>query len=314
MLVLLGGIVQDDIKRVAQSFKDQISSLTDEESTAHFEQQRENYDREYSAFIESYNSDECYLCGKPFKTISKSEPCVHWLLRRGKFKKKDFSKITDKFDFFNISAFLRWVANAEAGVKNINNLKEESSDRKLFETTIKWKNIEWTLDCSKNDFEGHAGSKTDFPHWHFQMRIDGNQFINFNDYHIPFSKDDQLKITLENDPESGFLHTFGPGGQGMQEHMDHLADDPDEFIENVLTTDNPEDGTVHMQSIVRGPKGGISGDKINEALEMARNTGKSLAHCFRETLSDDEGVSMSTIASPADSVPEIAKRSERKRR
>ena len=100
----------------------------------------------------------------------------------------------------------------------------------------------------------------------------------------------------------------------MQEHMDRLADDPDEFIENVLTTDNPEDGTVHMLSIVRGPEGGISCDKINEALEINQNTGKSLAHCFRETLSDDKGVSISTIASPAESVPEIAKRSERKRR
>ena len=47
---------------------------------------------------------------------------------------------------------------------------------------------------------------------------------------------------------------------------------------------------------------------------MARNTAKSLTHCFRETLSDDQGVSISTIASPAESVPEIAKRTERKRR
>ena len=40
----------------------------------------------------------------------------------------------------------------------------------------------------------------------------------------------------------------------------------------------------------------------------------SKAHCFRETLADDEGFSISTIASPAESVPEIAKRTERKRR
>ena len=134
--------MQDDIKRVAQSFKDQTDSLSYEESVAHYEQQRENYEREYSDFIKHYGRDECYLCGKPFKTISKSEPCVHWLLRRCKFKKKDFTKITDKYDFYNISAFLRWVANAEAGVRNINNLKEESSERKIFETTIKWKREE----------------------------------------------------------------------------------------------------------------------------------------------------------------------------
>ena len=100
----------------------------------------------------------------------------------------------------------------------------------------------------------------------------------------------------------------------MQEHMDRLADNPEEFIANVMTTSNPEEGTVHMQSIVKGSDGGISSDKINEALEMARKTGRSLAHCFKEVLSDDAGVSITTIASPAESVPEIAKRTERKRR
>lgn len=309
-----GITVQDEIMRVAQSFKEQTRSISHEESLAYYKQQRDKYDSEYSNFIEHYERDECYLCGKPFKTISKAEPCLHWLLRRCKFKKKDFFEITDRYDFYNISAFLRWVANAEAGVRNINNLKEESSERKIFETTIKWKNIEWTLDCSKNDFEGHKGTKTEFPHWHFQMRVNNNQFINFNDYHIPFSRDDQLKIILENDPESGFQHTFGPGGEGMQEHMDRMANDPEGFIANGVFTSNPEEGSVHMQSIIMAPDGGISGEKINEALEMARNTGKTFAHCFRVVLADDQGVSISTIASPAESVPEIAKRTERKRR
>ncbi|WP_323994853.1 hypothetical protein [Aeromonas hydrophila] len=306
--------MQKDIMQAAQSFKEEFGAISHEMSMKNFERQREMYEIEYADFLSHYEREECYLCGKPFKTISKEQPCIHWLLRRCKFKKKDFPKIVEKYDFYNILAFLRWVANVETGVKNINNLKEESSERKLFETTIKWKNIEWTLDCSKNDFDGHKGSKTDFPHWHFQMRVDGVQFINFNDFHIRFSKDDQLKIVLERDPDSGFLHSFGPGGQGMQEHMDSLANNPDEFIANVKTTSNPEEGTVHMQSIVKGPEGGISGDKINKALDMARKTGKSLTHCFREVLGEDEGISITTIASPADSVPQIAKRTERNRR
>ena len=306
--------MQNDIIRVAESFKKQTSALSQEESTEHFDKQRAQYDKEYSDFLEHYKRENCYLCGKPFKTIIKSDPCVHWLLRRCKFRKKDFPKVIDKYDFYQMSAFIRWVANAEAGVKNINNLKEESSDRKVFEITIKWRNVEWTLDCSKNDFDGHEGTKTDFPHWHFQMRIDGNQFINFNDYHIPLSKDDQLKTVLENDPDSGFIHTFGPGGQGMQEHMDRLAEDPDDFIANAISAEESDEGAVHMQSIIKGPEGGIPGEKIDEAMKMARETGKTLAHCFREVLGDDEEVSISTITSPSESVPEIAKRTGRKRR
>ncbi|MCK0770120.1 hypothetical protein [Chromohalobacter canadensis] len=306
--------MSSDLQDKAEGIKASIGKLSEEESLAHFEAQRKRYGAEYENFLEHYEKDACYLCGKPFATISKDHPCLHWLLRRCKFKKKDFPKVFENFDLYALSAFLRWVAYAESGSKNINNLKEESSERKIFEITIKWKNIEWTLDCSNNDFAGHVGAKTEFPHWHLQMRIDGQQFINFNDFHIPFSENDQLKIRLENDPDSGFLHSFGPGGQGMQERMDQLENNFDEFLEDSVSASDPEDGQIHMQSVIKAPDGGIPGGKIEEALDMARTTGKTLAHCFSVVLKDEEGVSMSTIASPADSVPEIAKRSERKRR
>ncbi|WP_281649253.1 hypothetical protein, partial [Parendozoicomonas sp. Alg238-R29] len=258
--------------------------------------------------------DKCYLCNKPFATISKGNPCLHWLLRRCKFKRKDFPSIYENFDYHQITAFLRWVSHAESGAKNINDLREESSERKKFEVTIKWKNIEWTLDCSHNDFEGHSGSKTDFPHWHFQMRIDGNQFINFNDYHIPFSNDDQVKLRLMDDSESGLHHTFGYGGLGMQETMDSLENNFEDMIENSVSAADPEDGLLHMQSMISAPDGGIPGEKIDEALEMHRKTGKTLQYCFSKVLEGDDTVSIKTMVSPAESVPEIAKRTERKRR
>lgn len=306
--------MEDDVKSAAESIKESISNFTEEDSLAHFELQRQNYEEEYAEFLSHYKRDECYLCGKPLPTIGKSTPCLHWLLRKCKFRKKDFPKVYEKFDFYSISAYLRWVAFAEHGSKHINDLKIESSARKIFEVTIKWKHIEWTLDCSHNDFAGHHGTKTAFPHWHFQMRVDGQQFINFNDFHIPFSKNDQLKIMLENDPDSGFMHSFGPGGQGMQERMDQLLNNTDEFLAEAMSSSDPEEGHVHMQSFITAPEGGISGDKIDQALEMAKATGKTLTYCFREVLRDDESIGITTVASAADSVPEIAKRSERKRR
>lgn len=310
MLGLRGEAVQDDIQRDAQALKDKVQSLSDEEYKAYSEKQREQYNLEYSNFIGHYRQGKCCICQKPFKTISQKDPCLHWLLRRCNFRKKDFKEIIERFDFHRISSYLRWIAKAESGVQSINNLKEESSDRKVFEITIRWKNIEWTLDCSKNDFEGHSGSKTDFPHWHFQMRINGRQFINFNDYHIPFSKDDQLKIVLDNDPDSEF-HSFGPAGEGMQEHMNRLAKNPEEFIMNATAASNLEEGSIHMQSIVRGC---IPSTKIDEVQEMAKRTGKTFAHCLREVLAGNNDVSIITILGPADSVPVIAKRTEHKRR
>jgi len=289
--------LENDIQRFAQLFKEQMKGLSQEESRTHFEEQREQYDEQYADFIEHYHKHECYLCGKPLAEISKANPCLHWLLRRCKFKKKDLPKFFERFDFYSVAAYLRWVANSEVGSRDINNLKDEDRELKIFETSIKWKNIEWTLDCSKNDLAGHGGSKANFPHWHLQMRVDRHKFINFSDFDIPFSKDDQLKIVLENDPDSGFIHSFGPGKQSMQERMDRISDNTDEFIANAMATSNPDGGTVDMQSSITGLESGISSDKINRLLEVDQTTKKNVVYGFRDVLSGNKDIEISIIKS-----------------
>jgi hypothetical protein len=69
--------VQDDIKKAAQSFKGQTSSLSDEESAAHFEQQRESYEREYSAFIKYYGSDE-WDQGSEYSILETFSDCANY--------------------------------------------------------------------------------------------------------------------------------------------------------------------------------------------------------------------------------------------
>ncbi|WP_151705494.1 hypothetical protein [Nitrincola alkalilacustris] len=190
----------DDLKRVnPKSFKEMIESLPAGELDRIHQLQHDQALDEHRRFKEHYEREECYLCGKPFKTLSKSEPCIHWLLRRCKFKAKDFSKIYQAFDYHQISSYLRWVANQERFQGNINDLVDEKGERKIIQTTIKWKNIEWTFDCSKTDYEGHGSGNSSFPHYHFQMRIDGKQFINFNSHHISFSEKDlfNLDVTIQ---------------------------------------------------------------------------------------------------------------------
>lgn len=92
---------------------------------------------EYERFKTAYGKGQCYLCRKPFKTISKDAPCIHWLLRRCKFKAKDFSKVYESFVYHQIMSYLRWVANQERFQGNINDLSDEKSERKLFQVTIK---------------------------------------------------------------------------------------------------------------------------------------------------------------------------------
>lgn len=265
--------------------------------------------RQAEAFRVGYEKGICYLCNKPFKTISQDNPCLHWLLRQCKFKKKDFPKIYDKYGYGNIAAFIRWCANQERFLSNINDLEEEKSERKILSYTVKWKNVEWTFDCANNDFQGHQGTSIDYPHYHFQMRIDGQQFINFNDFHVPFN--DQDLFTLKNSIEQGdrFKHNFGAIGSGMQDAVSVKLDD---IIEHVSPSDSEDDATYHFSTMIDARDNPLSGEEIYEIQQEAVKTGKSFAFVAQKRLK--ERASVRTVISPADSIPDITFRTEHKRR
>jgi hypothetical protein len=268
----------------------------------------EEHQRQATEFKAGYEKGICYLCGKPFKTISKDNPCLHWLLRQCKFRKKDFAKIYSKYGYGNIAAFIRWCANQERLQSSINDLKEEKSVRKVLSYTVKWKNIEWTFDCSKNDFSGHEGTSINYPHYHFQMRIDGKQFINFNDFHVPFTDEDVF--VLKNSIEQGdwFKQNFGAIGSGMQEAV---SLDPELALEHMSNAEE-EDATYHLSTMIEAIDKPIPGELIDEIRQESIDTGKSMTLIAKEKLKDIAVVK--TVISPADSIPDIAARTEHKRR
>lgn len=269
----------------------------------------EEHQRQAEAFRAGYEKDTCYLCNKPFKTISKSNPCLHWLLRQCKFKKKDFPKIYEKYGYFNIASYIRWCANQDRFLSNINDLEDEKSDRKVLSYTVKLKNVEWTFDCSKNDFQGHQGTSIDYPHYHFQMRIDGRQFINFNDFHVPFTNHDLF--ILKNSMEQGdwFKQNFGAIGSGMQ---DAVSIEPEDILEHTSRSDNEDEATYHFSTMIDASDNPISGEEIYEIQKEAERTGKSFAFVAQKRLK--ERAKVQTVISPADSIPDIASRTEHKRR
>lgn len=269
----------------------------------------EEHQKQVRSFKEGYQKGICYLCNKPFKTISSENPCLHWLLRQCKFKKKDFPKIYAKYGYGNIAAFIRWCANQERLLSNINDLKDEKPDRKFISYTVRWKNIEWTFDCSKNDFEGHSGTSIDYPHYHFQMRIDGKQFINFNDFHLPFTDHDIFILKTSIEQGDWFKQDFGAIGAGMQ---DAVSIDLDDILEYTTPSEDEENATYHFSTMIDARDNPISGEEIYEIQMEAQRTGKSFALIAQQRLNGRAQVQ--TIVSPADSIPDIASRTEHMRR
>lgn len=269
----------------------------------------EEHQKQAKAFKEGYHKGMCYLCNKPFKTISTDNPCLHWLLRECKFKKKDFPKIYEKFGYGNIAAFIRWCANQERMLSNINDLESEKSERKILSYTVKWKNIDWTFDCSKNDFEGHKDTSIDYPHYHFQMRVDGRQFINFNDFHVPFKDEDLFTLNLSIQHGDWFKQNFGAIGSGMQ---DALSVDAEQIIQQSVRTENDDEAVYHLSTFIDASENPITGEEIYEMQKEVERTGKSFAHVAQKYLNNRAKIQ--TTISPIDSIPDIAARTEHKRR
>lgn len=291
----------------AKTFGSFLQSLPEETKAELARETFEQHKEEYERFLEAYSKDECYLCNKNFRTYSTVSPCLHWLLRRCKFKKKDFPLITDKYDYHQINMYLRWAANTEDYQKNINDLKDEQSENKVFQSTIKWKNIEWSFECSENDFRGHSGV-INYPHYHFQMMIDNQIFINYNGFHNRFSQKDLAYLSAIH--YDGLTPSYGPFGSGMQ---DAMSADPEVLLDRFSVREEGEenDGAFHIQSFISNDEG-IDTDILFDAIEESRRTKKSLTKLLREKL--DDKTSISTIISPSDNVPELAKRTEHKPR
>lgn len=67
----------------------------------------EEHERQVSEFRKAYAEGSCCLFVEPFDQMRASHPCTHWLLRRCRFKKKDFLSIAERYDYHNIAASQR---------------------------------------------------------------------------------------------------------------------------------------------------------------------------------------------------------------
>lgn len=283
-----------------KKIKEIFDSMSPNEIKNLNEKQHAIYLAETGKFEKEYPNAHCYLCNKPFKTISKDNPCLHWLLKQCKFKKNDFPKIYKKYGYHQIASFLRACANQERYMSNINDLNDENNQNKILCCTIKWKNISWTFDCKDSDFQGHKGTGADFPHYHFQMRIDKKQFINFNDYHVPFNKDDIFNISLRN--EEWLQVNFGRAGAGMQEAMDTLSE---QTVEHMVPADE-KDATYRIDTIVETTDNPILGTDVDKITNEANLTGKTKSAVIKKLFGNKAKVT--TIISPAGTIPDIAER------
>lgn len=289
--------MDESMKKSMQDFINSLSLEEIEEGNRHDIEETEAL---YKEFKEKFHKGLCSLCNNSLDSYNKESPCLHWMLRRTYIKKKVYKGLFNLVGYFRLNAYLRWVANQDGFMRNINDLKEEKNEAKLIEHTIVYRNLEWSFSCSFEDYKGHENKLCNFPHFHLQMRIDNNQFINFNDFHIPFSENDVFGLEMINN--FGAIESYGSGGVGLNEGFNL---DPEDIINFSSSPDDENKATYHI-STMASFKNSISGEEIIKLYEESKKTGKTLTRLIQEY-----GGEVSSIITPHESLPEIAKRSGR---
>lgn len=259
---------------------------------------------EYEQFRTDFANGLCYLCRDELENFNQNKPCVHWLLRPAGFDKKHFALVYGKFNYLQIQSYLRWIANTEVIAGNINNLEQEKNPAKIIEYTIKYKNLEWSFSCSKGDLAGHeSGFYGRKPHYHFQMRINCQPFINYSEFHVPLGEEDlfYLPLLLGVVEKATYSHYYGAG---MQEMMDSI--DSDVLLNSMQRADGENEGVYNIQTFVEAVPGKtISGDDIAKLFKKSKETNVPISRLIVDLNNIGD---VKRIISPGPRVPDQAGR------
>jgi len=265
------------------NIRDRLTHLTPEEIQSHNAIQVENHKKDYEEFLDAFNKDCCSLCGMKLNYFNESERCLHWFLLPEGIRKKHFvSYLHEPIGFFNLDFYLRWVASIKEPLKNINDLTNNISKSKIVERTIKFKNLEWSLNYGDTDLKGHQSKNATFPHFHLQIINDNKLFIRFNDCHIPFSQHDlDVLHLLEEAPDLFEVrHIYGEG-------MSYIENPENKELldETMKLADNTDTAALNTRSIIQLPEGqSMSGDMIDKLLKESRETKTPLRHLVKKNI------------------------------
>lgn len=136
-------------------FNEHLNSLPLEKLQAESVKEFEEAERDFQEFRAALAQGQCSICGLPLSHFSEKKPCLHWLLKPAGFKKKHFPLLYQTVSFHRMNAYVRWVANSDMPLSNINDLVEDKSTTKFIEETIRYKSLEWSFSCSHGDRQGH---------------------------------------------------------------------------------------------------------------------------------------------------------------
>lgn len=275
--------------------------------------QSEENKRLHDEFTEGLKNGKCFLCDGQMNSFEIDKPCFHWFTYPKGIKKKHFeSYLKNPIGFFQLDIYLRWLANTEKSFGNINDLKAETSATSYLETTYKYRDIEWAFSIGHTDKEGHINSQVGSkPHYHIQMKVGGRVFLNFNNFHIPFSDVDLFTIELleQVGDKVKLCHSYGYGAGIIED--DEILKNIDDILK---VSDNSENALFNREIMIIARDGNqIPENMIKIAYEESKSTKQSVAKIMQRLLYEANIIAdIISKITPTDRISEMTKRSGKK--
>jgi hypothetical protein len=164
-------------------------------------------------------------------------------------QEKNLEVLFNSKGYFRTASYIRWVANEECFMSRINDLADEGDTDGIFHWSATYRHLKWTFWCTQSDYQG---TNADFSHFHVEMRLNGQIFIKFNDFHIPFTDKNLFDLKCNLDERSPIKQTFGSHGAGMNDAMSVPIN---KIISNSKIADDENQGTYRIETLVISEEG-----------------------------------------------------------
>lgn len=290
-----------------------LSAIPQDVLDFQMDQQQKEVEELHNRFVRLHERGRCALCNHSESSVIDSQPCLHWLLLPDGIKKSQLVRyLNGEVSLLRLESYLRWIANTESFISNVNDLDMDKQNEAIINVTIRYKNLEWSLYMSQSDYDGHDDKRSGTgPHYHVQILRDNMPYLDFSQSHVKLSTDDLFNMELERQNKGLFMidhNTYGEGFSELERIADSSVYNLDEMLE---TTDNPSEAMINRTTLIQSSEDNpITGEMISKAISINKETHEPIGRILTSMASP--GTQIQTILSLPEERLQIKTRKKRK--
>jgi len=297
-----------------KDLKSFLSAIPQDVIDFQMDKQHKEANEFHNKFVRLHKRGKCALCNHSESSVIDSQPCLHWLLLPDGIRKSQLVRyLNGEVSLQRLESYLRWIANTENFISNVNDLNMDKQNDAIINITIRYKDLEWSLYMSQSDYDGHDDKHSGAsPHYHVQILRCNLPYLDFSQSHVKLSDEDLFNMELEKQNAGLFRIDHTTYGEGFSE-LERFDDSTVQHLDAILkTTDNPSEATINRTTIIQSSiDNPITDEMIREAISTNKETHEPIGRILERMAGP--GTQTKTILSLPDERLQIKTRKKRKK-